>query len=524
MRSLCPTVLCLGSLFACHGADTTPGIRPTTPIPRSSGATGSARTLYVFSATQRAPFAGAGDFNADGFDDLVVGEPQFDSGRGRAEVYSGLDGTLIVELDLAPAGSTSQFGASLASAGDVDGDLFDDLLIGAPGATPAGNKLAYLVPGATGAAIRTIDGGITTGEFGAEVASIGDVDGDLAADFAVGEPFSRGTETGVVRVFSSLTGLEIYRQPVDRTGTGPLAITAIRDISYDGIDDLLVAAGRGNTVVLSGGDGRVMRSSPAGAVSTAVVGDCNYDLVDDYAFGFSSAGLVQVRSALNGRVLTTLRGDDPGSDLFGDTIAGVGDFDGDGACDVLVGAIGYATIQSGVTARELWRYRGDRLKLHRVATIGDVNADGVLDYAIEVSGTITVYSGAELSLAVDLHQISAATGGEQKLFLRAGVERAGFYYQVLGSSSGTIPGFVTPSGVQVPLNPDAYTQLSLTSANTGQFVMTLGRLSADGSADAAIQLPPLPPDFVGLVLNHAFTVRSVGTLAASTPVSLVVTR
>ncbi|MBN1772636.1 MAG: FG-GAP repeat protein [Deltaproteobacteria bacterium] len=79
--------------------------------------------------------AGAGDVNRDGHVDLAVGAPR-EGGFGRVHLYLGT-GTLesYVELVLdAPVGAPAGFGAAVAGAPDVNGDGFDDLLVGAPGA------------------------------------------------------------------------------------------------------------------------------------------------------------------------------------------------------------------------------------------------------------------------------------------------------------------------------------------------------------------------------------------------------
>ena len=101
-------------------------------------------------------------------------------------------------------------------------------------------------------------------------------------------------------------------------------------------------------------------------------------------------------------------------------------------------------------------------------------------------------------------KISGATGGTHKLYVNAGVARAGQLYALAGSASGTNPG--TPIGMFiVPLNIDAYTDLTLANANVGPFVNTVGVLNADGRGLAQIVVPPVP-GLVGLVVHHAYGV------------------
>jgi hypothetical protein len=101
-------------------------------------------------------------------------------------------------------------------------------------------------------------------------------------------------------------------------------------------------------------------------------------------------------------------------------------------------------------------------------------------------------------------KISGATGGTHKLHLNAGPAHAGRLYALAGSASGTNPG--TPVSVfVVPLNIDAYTDLTLTNANSGPFVNTVGVLNASGRGLGQIVIPPVP-GLSGLVVHHAYGV------------------
>ena len=86
----------------------------------------------------------------------------------------------------------------------------------------------------------------------------------------------------------------------------------------------------------------------------------------------------------------------------------------------------------------------------------------------------------------------------------AGTSYAGDTYLLLGSATGTTPGF-TIFGVDVPLNPDLY--LSITAGLAGSAVLPtwLGTLDANGKASASYALP-VEPTLVGLVLHHAYLV------------------
>ena len=169
-----------------------------------SGATGAQILQIVGNGTEKlgGDVAGIGDIDGDGFADLLIGAP-YANGVGAAYVYSGFSGTLLHQFD-GVAGTTLGFGLSLA--GDVDGDGEQDLLVGAPGASPADTGFARLYTASTGALIREIPGNAPGDAFGRSSACLGDVDGDGLDDFAIGahQATSAGGTAwaGQVRLFS----------------------------------------------------------------------------------------------------------------------------------------------------------------------------------------------------------------------------------------------------------------------------------------------------------------------------------
>ena len=86
------------------------------------------------SANLGASVATAGDVNGDGHADVIVGSPGWSSSQGRADVYLGSASGLAaapVWTGTLP-GFTATYGRSVATAGDVDGDGFDEVIVGAP--------------------------------------------------------------------------------------------------------------------------------------------------------------------------------------------------------------------------------------------------------------------------------------------------------------------------------------------------------------------------------------------------------
>jgi len=141
--------------------------------------------------------ATAGDVNGDGFSDVVVGAPLFDSGQtdeGEAFLYlgspSGLSTTAAWTGQSNIAGL--HYGSTVASAGDVNGDGYADVIIGS-NSSDTGlslNDIAYLYLGSATGLATTPAWTRQTSQFdsGANVAGAGDVNGDGYADVLVGEP------------------------------------------------------------------------------------------------------------------------------------------------------------------------------------------------------------------------------------------------------------------------------------------------------------------------------------------------
>src|SRR5262245_12289967 len=100
--------------------------------------------------------------------------------------------------------------------------------------------------------------------------------------------------------------------------------------------------------------------------------------------------------------------------------------------------------------------------------------------------------------------INLLVGGTQTLDLNAGPAFAGALYIVLGSVSGTSPGF--PAGAfTLPLNLDGYFLFTLLNPNTGLLSNSLGFLGPAGTAQASFNIPPgTDPSLAGLVVDHAY--------------------
>ncbi len=139
----------------------------------------------------------AGDVNGDGYSDVIVGAYYYDNGQtdeGAAFIYhgssSGLSTTAASQLESNQA--NAYFGTSVASAGDVNGDGYSDVIVGAylydNGQTDEGAAFIYhgSSSGLSTTAASQLESNQASAYFGSSVSSAGDVNGDGYSDVIVG--------------------------------------------------------------------------------------------------------------------------------------------------------------------------------------------------------------------------------------------------------------------------------------------------------------------------------------------------
>ncbi len=359
--------------------------------------------------------ATAGDVNGDGYSDVIVGAPLYEGGafgEGAAFVYLGSASGLSLTPAWAAQGDqgSSYFGFFVATAGDVNGDGYSDVVVGAynydNGEQDEGRAFVYLgsATGLASAPAWTAEGNQADAKFGASVALAGDVNGDGYSDIIVGAP-KFGTTNGfedagrAYLYLGSATGLEpAPAWTVDgeqERSSFALSVSTAGDVNGDGYSDVIVGAHSQDTDIADGG--RV------------------------YVYFGSAEGL----SAAPG---WTVDGNQSKAG-FGMSVFTAGDVNGDGCSDVVVGAYDYdngeqdegrAFVYLGSptgppTAPAMvmvssWR---NAWLGWSVATAGDVNGDGYSDVIVGAplydngeagEGAAFVYFGARRFPATDLHR------------------------------------------------------------------------------------------------------------------------
>jgi len=353
------------------------------------------------------------DADGDGRDDLAVGAPDaslvFVGTAGAVFTYSSADGGQIALVTEPSLQQNARFGASLARVDDLDFNAHDELLIGAPGWDGPGKVdagAAFVYDPFADAYLPALDSqGELTGERHGTSVAAGPVDGDLFDDLIVGAPGyapSLVTEPGRVRVFSGASGAELFDHVgSDDEGLGD-AVAFGGDMNHDGFGEVIGGAptwsgARGRVHVWSGrtGDMRysVEGSSSGDEFGRAAAGNATQlgagdgDAYADWAVGapfvdtvipFSTASQAGRCLVYSGKPKVLFRGDV----ALGADVDVIGDATGDGVDDTILasGSFIFGTMLiDGVTGVET-QIVGPSWPDISIAGIGDVNNDGLADF------------------------------------------------------------------------------------------------------------------------------------------------
>ena len=400
--------------------------------------------------------SGVGDVNGDGLADVLVGTYTHTSGTAAYVVYGNSTGTNVVidpSQNIASSlgfrisgGAGTYLGYTLSGAGDVNGDGLADLVVGAPGT--GGVPVMYVVYGRAGSAgvnlasatIAASDGFKVTSPvnsgFSSMVSGAGDVNGDGLADVIVGANIIGsafvvyGNSTGTAADVTSSTiaagsGFKIVTaQGANSFG---LSVSGAGDVNGDGLADVMVGDKVNNTVYVVYGNttGATVNINSTGGIAASS--------------GFRIAGT---------------------SDSLGYTASGVGDVNGDGLTDVLVGPyqnVGYAYVVYGnasgttvnissngsINASNGFKVTGSSTGYfaYSLSGAGDINGDGLSDLimgslgngyslilggtqwvtsAVTGTGTVTGGTGAEAIIGSAAADTLTGGGGVDRFFAGQG--------------------------------------------------------------------------------------------------------
>ncbi len=397
----------------------------------------------------------AGDVNGDGLDDLIVGAYTADSSggknAGKSYVIFGKKDSTVIELS-AIASGTGGFvingenagdwsGYPVSTAGDVNGDGLDDLIVGSTEAE-SGTGKSYVIFGKTDgtvinlSAIGTggfvINGENTGDQSSISVSNAGDVNGDGLDDLIVGAfhaDVSGKSDAGKSYVIFGKKDSTAIDLSAIASGTGGFVIngenvddisgnstSSAGDINGDGLDDLIVGAYQADP------NGK----SNAGK-SYVVFGKTDSTAINLSAIASGTGGFV-----INGENV---------DDISGNSVSTAGDVNGDGLNDLIVGARGIPSTTGEVKAGKFYVIFGKKDNttidlsaiasgtggfvingenapgFHKisVSTAGDVNGDGLDDLIVGAHGArkSTIEAGKSYVIfgktdtdAIDLTQLS----------------------------------------------------------------------------------------------------------------------
>jgi len=468
---------------------------------------------------ERGEFQAAGDIDGDGYGDVVVGYPNATEpvyghvnaglvqvvygsatgpGNGRPDdmIYSGMPG--------------GNFGTSVATAGDMNGDGYDDVIVGIPGweqwngISPVDlGRVEVFLGGANGLSLSPVWSATGTAEFtmlGWEVSTAGDLDNDGFDDIVY-----RGGGGSPYVVYGSASGPDSSKPPFNLPWVGTYygfgTVAPAGDVNGDGYADLIV--GRPNY--------------PNGPNSTGRL----------HLYLGGAAGVQQIHSQ---SIWLTPTGSEYISEM-GLVVAMAGDVNGDGYGDVLVGAPGDGEVvgssihrigrflvfegtSAGLNTTPLWsHWNPDGYVSYPLvssygffgATAGDVNADGYADLVLGASdyysmsgvshvGRVEIFHGSATGPDLAVSEVQEGSSWGTYLGRRVAcvgdVDGDGRGDVMSGTRSNYDPiyGFAGHSG-ELDVAAQWWVDGAGTGGRAGQTVAVLGDINGDGFADVAVGTP-----------------------------------
>ena len=407
--------------------------------------------------------AGRLDFNHDGLADVFIGEP----GWSKVYVYFG-----SVPFDTTPdliftGISGTQFGACLASIGDINQDGIDDLAIGAPrdnsGGATAGRVFLYFGSQNPDTNVDLIlTGQVNSARFGTSISGGFDVNGDSGIDILIGAP-------GDQHAFLFLGGtmLDTISDLILQDGNGDYfgqTVALLGDVNGDSFGDMLVGDYRHSGSILHGGgcflyfggnplDPNVditWEGDDANrqlGITVAAAGDLNHDGFNDIALGASMTDKVHIHFGDRNIGIppdVILQG----SDWFGSWIAGKADINQDNFDDLLVGADGdYYGLPSGPGYVYLF-FGGDPMSTTPDTILAGEADEDMFGSCIEFCGDINNDQYIEFCIGAPGHDTRGLNAGRAYIYNTSytGIEDSYFSKTRNDSMLRIISGTIVNSG------------------------------------------------------------------------------
>lgn len=397
--------------------------------------------------------AGVGDVNGDGYDDIIFSSPTSHySKRGHVWLYYGASTGISSNFVMMTGTNPSMYlGRSLGSAGDVNGDGYNDIIVGGYGYEDSNIDGQVRVhygsaTGMTSMADWSYEG--SNGEYaGYQVSGAGDVNGDGFDDIIFSGINSQKHQK---LVLGSATGLSSSVNwnlaNTDYPYSGNRIATKIGDMNGDGFADILAASSGSNGYIFLGSSSGPSNSYDLTVqnavdenfgerVNATTLGDINADGIDDFVIGFPnyeqyypSTGAVAIfyGDTFDNIIETSdwhVEGNVTEANM-GHEVANAGDVNGDGWDDLLVSAWKYSNghvnegaaflyygNSSGLSDTPAWSAEGNQHNAYfgySLSTAGDINNDGYSDIIIGAmgyddglsnSGRVYIYHGSSTGLS-----------------------------------------------------------------------------------------------------------------------------
>lgn len=473
----------------------------------------------------------AGDVNGDGYDDVIVGAHYFTGGFGKASVfYGGQNMDLTPDVVMIGEGSSNYFGFSVSKAGDVNLDGYDDVIVGAYGYANIGRSYVFY----GGASMNNVPDAILSGEavnnyFGYSVSTTDDVNGDGFDDVIVGAPGYSGFTGRAYVYFGGIfmsTAPNVVLTGSSGTSNFGLSVSNAGRINNDGYSDVIVGANtpynnyRGEAKIYYGG---VLMDNTADVTidginvfynfgySVSKAGDLNKDGFDDVVIG--APGEKKIFIYYGGTGMDT-HADHVISDqplALGYCVSTVGDFDGDGYPDIIAGASGsgvtgkayvykFPQTEPDIVDEKLTGQSADDHFGFSVSSAGDVNGDGFDD----------LITGAPDALNSSF--VSAAG----KAYIYFGGQIFDYSADVIleGSSSFEFFGYSVSKAGDV--NADGYADVIVGapgfSSNTGRAFVFFGSAAMDNVPDVTLSGAVSGDNFGWSVSSGNFNGNNIGDI------------